>query len=175
MPSLSFGKLRKRTPDGSGSDSGTSTPRSTSNPFSFSSISKASSLQRSASSPFSLSSSISELKLGDAPQPREKHQKVTPRELRELRELIIDRYSLDIELHTLRDAKSFQKDKVEEKMRSADAKLMKIRKTVAELDSRQYWETEEGFEKWKEVKKRVMEPGKREWRKNPPWNDKRSY
>jgi len=75
----------------------------------------------------------------------------------------------------LRDAKSFQKDKVEEKMRIADAELMKIRKIVAEWDSRQYWETEEDFEKWKEVKKRVMEPGKREWRKNPPWNDKRSY
>ena len=75
----------------------------------------------------------------------------------------------------MRDAKSFQKDKVEEKMRSADAKLMKIRKIVAEWDSRQYWETEEDFEKWKEVKKRVIEPGKREWRKNPPWNDKRSY
>lgn len=113
------------------------------------------------------------MKLGDAPMPRGKRQKITPQELRELRELIISRYQLDIELYTLRDAKSFQRDHVEDKMRNADAMLAKIERVVKDWDRRDFWEDDEDYVKWKEIKKRIGEPGKRAWCKNPPWNDRK--
>ena len=101
--------------------------------------------------------------------PRTKGQKITPQELRDLRELIILRYSLDIELHTLRDAKSFQRDHVEDKMRHADAALARIQRTIKDWDRKDFWENGDDYQKWKEIKKRIFEPGKREWSKNPPW------
>jgi hypothetical protein len=116
-------------------------------------------------------SSTSEVKPGDLPMQRARNQKITPQELRELRELIQYRYSLDIELWGYKKARPFMRDKIQEKMRSADAALMKIERTVVEWDKREYFETDAEYEKLRDIKMRILEKGKRRWMEEPPWKD----
>ncbi|OCK87387.1 uncharacterized protein K441DRAFT_701265 [Cenococcum geophilum 1.58] len=113
-----------------------------------------------------------EPKHGDLPLSRTKGQKVTVEEFRELRELIRYRYALDVEIWGLRDVKPYSRDAVEERMRKADAALAKIQRTVNNLDKREFFSSHADYERLKEIKHRVLEPGKRDWRLHPPWEER---
>lgn len=63
------------------------------------------------------------------------------------------------------------REKIQEKMKSADAALIKIERTVLEWDKREYFETDAEYEKLKDIKMRILENGKRRWTKEPPWKD----
>ncbi|KAF2201016.1 hypothetical protein GQ43DRAFT_440976 [Delitschia confertaspora ATCC 74209] len=116
-------------------------------------------------------SSPTALKIGEIPQPRQANQRITPLELREFRELLQYRYALDIELWGLRDALEFQRDKVQEKMRNADAALERLQVMVEKWDRGDLWSTTEEWQRWKKIKGWVLEGGKRRWLMHPPWLD----
>ncbi|OAP64494.1 hypothetical protein AYL99_00466 [Fonsecaea erecta] len=107
----------------------------------------------------------------DRPPPRPRGQKVTPEELRRLRELMRQRYALDLEIWSLRKVGNYNKPIVEDKMRRADALLACIRATVASMDGRDYFHHEDDYRKLRDIKARVMKDGKKEWVQNPPWNE----
>lgn len=112
------------------------------------------------------------LAAADQPPERAKGQKVTPEELRRLRELMRQRYALDLEIWwNLRKVLNHDKPFVMEKMKQADALLACIRAMVLSWDNRDYFYTDDEYEKLKEVKCRVMSAGKRDWVLNPPWNE----
>ncbi|OQV06073.1 hypothetical protein CLAIMM_10705 [Cladophialophora immunda] len=102
---------------------------------------------------------------------RHKGQKVTPEELRRLREMMRQRYALDLEIWSLRKVGRHNKGVVEDKMRRADALLAGIRAAVGAMDGRDYFHHEADYQKLKEVKARVMAGGKKDWVQNPPWNE----
>lgn len=108
---------------------------------------------------------------GDIPAPRAKDEKVTPEQLRDLRNLICYRYALDIEIWQLRDVQEYDRDIVREKMRKARAALRKIILTVESLDDRSYFSSEAEYSRFQQIKLRVMEGGKRDWEKHPPWEE----
>jgi hypothetical protein len=56
-------------------------------------------------------------------------------------------------------------------MKKADAMLLSIKALVLSMDSRDYFNTDVEYEMFKQVKARVMADGKREWIKNPPWDE----
>lgn len=99
-------------------------------------------------------------------------QQVTAKELRELCELIRKRYSLDVEIWSLRKTKPRDRKIVEEKMNRADAILRKINRI---LDS---WDTEEAFPnvhdraKLQEIRRRIKMDGKRDWAKQSPFDER---
>jgi len=111
------------------------------------------------------------LSKADHPRARAKGQKVTPEELRRLRELMRQRYALDLEIWSLRKVGNHNKPIVLDKMKRADALLACIRATVLSMDSRDYFHADDEYEKLKEVKARVLAAGKRDWVRNPPWNE----
>ncbi|KAF2267876.1 hypothetical protein CC78DRAFT_31450 [Lojkania enalia] len=110
-------------------------------------------------------------KPGDIPISRAKGQKITPEEIRELRDLIRHRYALDVEIWSLRDVKTYQRDVVLDRMRKSDAALGKIRTTVMSWDRPEYFQSEREYQKLQEIRVRVLEGGKREWGRHPPWEE----
>jgi len=98
-------------------------------------------------------------------------QQVTAKELRDLCELIRKRYSLDVEIWSLRKTKARDRKIVEDKMHKADATLRKINRI---LDS---WDTEEAFPnahdraKLQEIRRRIKMAGKRDWAKQSPFDE----
>ncbi|KAF2115769.1 hypothetical protein BDV96DRAFT_574450 [Lophiotrema nucula] len=112
-----------------------------------------------------------ETKPGDAPTARASGQKITAEEVKEFRELIRYRYSLDVDIWSLRHVKVFQRDIVYEKMRKSDAALRKIQNTIRTWDKREYFTSDREFRNFQEVKKRVLQSGKREWMNHPPWEE----
>ena len=99
--------------------------------------------------------------------------KVTPQELRGLRELIQERYQLDIRLWNRRKAKAHKvvRKQTEEMMRLSDAKLAEIRRLVLEWDDPQCFDTPAQYEKFRAIAYRIFEEGKRNWTNEPPWLD----
>jgi hypothetical protein len=108
---------------------------------------------------------------GDRPPARAKGEKVTSEELRCLRELIRQRYSLDLKIWSLRKVGSHNRKVVEADMNRADAMLLSIKARILSMDSRDYFNTDGEYQMFKQVKDRVMADGKREWIKNPPWDE----
>ncbi|KAF2792511.1 hypothetical protein K505DRAFT_326094 [Melanomma pulvis-pyrius CBS 109.77] len=108
---------------------------------------------------------------GDIPTSRTKNQKATKEEIRDLRELIRYRYALDVEIWNLRDVQDFNRDVVREKMRKSTAALGKIKRIVDNLDDRSYFSSDAEYEKLRQIKFRVSEGGKRDWDRNPPWEE----
>ena len=106
---------------------------------------------------------------GDRPPARAKGEKVTSEELRNLRELIRQRYSLDLKIWSLRKVGSHNQKIVEVDMKRADAMLLSIKALVLSMDSRDYFNTDVEYQTFKQVKARVMADGKAEWIENPPW------
>src|SRR4051812_49104065 len=76
---------------------------------------------------------------GDEVKVRRPGQKVEPKELRELCELIRRRYSLDVEIWSLRKTRLRDRKIVEDKMHKAQATLRKINRI---LDS---WDNDNAF------------------------------
>ncbi|KAF1976597.1 hypothetical protein BU23DRAFT_628255 [Bimuria novae-zelandiae CBS 107.79] len=89
--------------------------------------------------------------------------------MRELRDLIRHRYALDIEIWKERGAKTYMRYITKTKMTMADAALRRIQELVKNMDRRDNFATEMEYEKFKEIKGRIFEEGKRDWERNPPW------
>ena len=106
---------------------------------------------------------------GDRPRPRHKGQKVEPRELRELCELIRKRYSLDVEIWSLRKTRLRDRHIVQDKMRKAEATLRKIDRIVDSWDTEDAFSTEQDLEKFRQIKRRIKMGGKRDWENQSPF------
>lgn len=103
-------------------------------------------------------------------QRREKRQKITAEELRELRELIRYRYALDVELWSKhRKVKPYSRYVAQDLMRKSDSALVKIRRMVEDWDKRSYFSSDDEYFKFQEIKARVEAEGKRNWMRQPPW------
>lgn len=107
---------------------------------------------------------------GDAPKALMPGLKVQPEDIRNLCELIRQRYALDVEIWDLRHVKRRDRHLVEDKMRRSDAMLRKIYRTVCEWDNPKAFESED-WDKLQQIKIRIEEDGKRIWATNPPWDD----
>ncbi|KIY02398.1 uncharacterized protein Z520_02536 [Fonsecaea multimorphosa CBS 102226] len=121
--------------------------------------------------PFRTDKNLKLISKADRPQRLPKGAKIKPEELRRLREMMRQRYALDLEIWSLRKVGNHNKTVVEDKMRRADALLACIRATVCAMDDREYFNHEDEYQKIKEIKARVMAGGKKEWVQNPPWNE----
>ena len=108
---------------------------------------------------------------GDRPPPRTRGEKVRNEELRNLRELLRQRYTLDLEIWGLRKVGTYNRPIVEDKMKKADALLVRIRALVLSMDHRDHFRTDAEYSKFTDVKMRVLASGKREWMRNPPWDE----
>jgi len=109
---------------------------------------------------------------GNLPLYRAPGQRVTPEELRELREQIRQRYQLDVQVWGMRYLRERDRDIVQEKIKRADALLDKIRRTVISWDKQEFWDPHtRDYEKFREIKRRVCSPGKRDWTNHPPWEE----
>lgn len=108
---------------------------------------------------------------GDVPRARKQGQRVSPGELRDLRELIRQRYALDVEIWNLRHVQAYNRDVVVGKMWKADAVLAKIHRTVDSLDDRENFPSDGDYQKFEAIKLKLWEDGKRNWGLNPPWQD----
>jgi hypothetical protein len=95
----------------------------------------------------------------------------SPEALRGLRDLIRTRYALDMEIWSLKGARKPNRPVVEEKMGRADAILMEIYNMVETWEENDKVWTPQEWELARDVKKRILEKGKRQWKDNPPWNE----
>jgi hypothetical protein len=110
---------------------------------------------------------------GDQPARFSPGYKVSPAELRDLNELIRQRYTLDIEIWGKRHCMPRDRPLVVERMIRADAALSKILGIVRAWDTPDVWESEADYLLLKNIRYRLeMVPGKRMWADNPPWLDK---
>ncbi|KAF2630094.1 hypothetical protein BU25DRAFT_265504 [Macroventuria anomochaeta] len=119
-----------------------------------------------------LSATSSQQQISKAPQqPTEPAhvQKITAQQIRELRELIRYRYSLDIEIWRQRGVKEYKRDKLKENMIKSDAALGVIRNTLLEWDRREFFATDKEHQKFIEIKNRLLQGVKANWAQYPPW------
>jgi len=101
-----------------------------------------------------------------------KMKEASPETLRDLRELIRNRYQMDVEIWGLRSARKPDRPKVLEKMVVADAIMEEILTTISTWENQQdgNW-TDEEWDRVQEIKERLQSDGKRVWEGNPPWAD----
>jgi hypothetical protein len=109
----------------------------------------------------------------EARQRREKRRRLkeaSPDTLRSLRELIRDKYRLDVEIWSLRGARKPDRWIVEQKMEKADAVLNEIMETV-ELWKDNHdgsWDSAE-WKRVQDIRKRLQSGGIRIWADDPLW------
>jgi hypothetical protein len=108
---------------------------------------------------------------GGFPQSRSQNQTITSEELREFRELLRQKYSLDFLIWRERDVPEWDRDLVEEHMVKADAAMEKILRTVETWDDRTFFETVDDYEKMQRIKERITGSSPRNWAENPPWQN----
>jgi hypothetical protein len=102
---------------------------------------------------------------------RPKGKLVTAEEIHELREWTRLRYAADIANWEERDSSKGDRDMImKENLKSADARLKKIKAVINNMDDRSFFENDEQYELFKEIKMRIFLPGKREWATHPPWS-----
>jgi hypothetical protein len=106
---------------------------------------------------------------GDKPLRRPAGQNIEPAEISELRELLRRRYALDMKIWSQRDSYTAKRPFTQREMLEADAILAKIKLILACMDKESLFETTAQYKKFKEIKRRVEETGKRNWTKEPPW------
>jgi hypothetical protein len=111
---------------------------------------------------------------GGQPGTRAPDVKIQPEDIRKLCDLIRARYALDIELWILRNALSCDRPLISQKCRRADAILRQIRQTVQAMDNEDFFGNKEEYEKFLQIKQRLEADGKRNWTKDPPWQDSSS-
>lgn len=102
----------------------------------------------------------------------QKMRQTTPKALRELRDLIRERYQLDIEIWNLKGARGPDRPIVQKMMDKADAVLFEILARVETWTENEGAWTEDEWKTAQVVRNRIMAHGKREWKDNPPWNEK---
>lgn len=96
---------------------------------------------------------------------------IEPKELRDLLESIRERYKLDREIWGLRDVNVANRVLVKQRMQRADAMLDHIQRTVISFDNRIYFESDEDYRAFLDIKARVMDRSKRVWGNRGPWLD----
>lgn len=98
-----------------------------------------------------------------------KRMATSPEALQHLRELVRQRYELDMEIWQLRDVRKPDRPEVERRMYRADALLKEIQDIVKswKMDA-EVWTEGEGKVAL-EIRDRLLEDGKRIWRRQPPW------
>jgi len=109
-------------------------------------------------------------KLSQAEKKRQRDQLVnhnSTRALQELRELIRERYELDMEIYRLRNISYSNRDVVMARMEKSDEILQKIYSVIETWSPESFDETE--WDRATEVKERLLAPGKRIWAVDPPW------
>jgi len=94
---------------------------------------------------------------------------VTAENIRELRERIRYRYSLDVEILEQRNVKSYMRENLEENMRKSVAALTDIREMVQGWDRREFFATDFEYEKFQVIKRRLLEGNKINWETIKPW------
>ncbi|KAI4634546.1 hypothetical protein J4E83_001865 [Alternaria metachromatica] len=94
---------------------------------------------------------------------------VTAENIRELRERIRYRYSLDVEILKQRNVKPYMRGNLEENMRKSVAVLADIREMVQGWDRREFFATDLEYEKFQVIKRRLLEGNKINWEKIKPW------
>jgi hypothetical protein len=109
---------------------------------------------------------------GDRVKPRRKGQKVAPKELRELCELIRKRYSLDVEIWSLRKTRPRDRNIVLDKMHKAQATLKKINRILDSWDTAEAFTNEHDRAKFQEIRRRIKMDGKRDWDKESPFDER---
>jgi hypothetical protein len=97
---------------------------------------------------------------------------ISPDSLYVLRELIRQKYALDVEIWSLRRVRWVDRGEVEDKMEKADAVLREIRDMVgAWQGTENTWDSPAEWARAQEIQDRLLSDGKREWMKDPPWKD----
>jgi len=91
-----------------------------------------------------------------------------PENLRELRELIREKYALDVHIWNNRRVRKPVRPEIEKKMEKADAILKQIHEIVRSWEPSDQWDTGE-WELAVEIREKLLEGGKRKWSENPPW------
>jgi len=106
---------------------------------------------------------------GDWVKPRRKGQKVEPKELRELCELIRKRYSLDLDICSLQQTNIINRPVALDRAKKAEATLTKINRILDSWDTADAFAKEEDRAKFQEIRTRIKMNGKRDWTKHPPF------
>jgi hypothetical protein len=104
--------------------------------------------------------------------PRPPNELARKEELRELGELIRERYKLDMLLYNLRNKTSYEDDVINENTIKATAALVKIKRLVDSFDRPDLFTDPQDHEKLKEIRRRIYEGGKRDWKMHPPSMDR---
>ncbi len=97
--------------------------------------------------------------------------KIQPEEIRQLTELIRMRYREDLDIWGARSVTQASYSDVRESMNKSDEILRKIKQLVEMYDQRALFEKDSDWDKFQDIKVRIMKPGKAHWENNPPWND----
>lgn len=101
----------------------------------------------------------------------ERMRQMSPETLRNLRELIRQKYELDVEIWDLRAVRKPDRWIVIEKMEKADAVLQEILTMVTAWEGTQQSWTGGEWERVQEIQDRLQVDNKRWWTGNPPWED----
>lgn len=102
---------------------------------------------------------------------RSREQKVTSDELRAFRELLRERYSLDIQIWELRTVHFYNQQKVIDIMKKADALLLRIKATAISMNHRSFFDKDDDWDKFRLIYEKVMAPGKRVWLQKLPFGE----
>jgi hypothetical protein len=108
---------------------------------------------------------------GDLPRSLAPGNEVPAEAIRELRELIQQRYQLDLDIWDSRKCGVWDRKYVEQQMVKADAILHKIERILYSWsDPNLVWSPED-YDKFQEIQFRLLDKGKRRWTVNPPWGE----
>ena len=98
-----------------------------------------------------------------------KRMATSPEALQHLRELVRQRYELDMEIWQKRDVAVRDRPVIEQRMLRADMLLKEIQDTVRAWNiDEEVWTVEE-IKLATEIRDRLLKDGKRNWRRQPPW------
>jgi hypothetical protein len=103
------------------------------------------------------------------PKPKPK-KTITPEELRQFRELMRQKYSLDLQIWRDKDVKSWDRPDVVANMNKADATMRMIQNTLDTWDDPDYFAQKEDYEKMQLIRQRIAKSKTRNWAKRPPWD-----
>lgn len=126
---------------------------------------------QSTSSSSSLPTSPTPPSPGDQLAPLPPGYKLTPLEIRDLNELIRNRYTLDIDIWNKRNCKPRDRHIVEDIMRRSDATLLKIMMTVELWDRPDIWEVSSDWQRLQTIRRKLDEGNQKRWANNPPWEN----
>ena len=127
-------------------------------------------IEKGASSPLPLAKPVLQRPTTIRPsKPAPPKPRVTPEEIRALRDLIRQRYALDIQIWEKRNNTVFQRRLLNEKMKKADAALIDINRCLVDWNYPERFESREQYEKFQEIKHRIETGYKRKWQDEPPW------